>query len=111
MLDIGPETIRTFEATLEGARSAIWNGPLGIFEREPFDRGTNAIARAVAALEGQTVVGGGETAAAVRRLGLDEQIWHVSTGGGAALAFLSGRTLPGLEPLRIEAAETAATGG
>jgi phosphoglycerate kinase len=98
-LDIGPDTIRAFETALTGVRTAIWNGPLGRFEVPPFDRGTVAVAKALACLDGMTVVGGGETAAAVRRLGLADRMWHVSTGGGAALAFLGGRSLPGLQPL------------
>jgi phosphoglycerate kinase len=98
-LDIGPDTIRAFEAALTTARTVIWNGPLGRFEVPPFDRGTVAIAEALARLDAMTVVGGGETAAAVRRCGLADRMWHISTGGGAALAFLGGRSLPGLQPL------------
>ena len=112
-LDIGPDTIRAFEAALTGAGAAIWNGPLGRFEAPPFDRGTVAVAKAFARLDAMTVVGGGETAAAVRRHGLADRMWHVSTGGGATLAFLGGQSLPGLEPLyeREAVAPASSAGG
>ena len=112
-LDIGPDTIRAFEAALAGARTAIWNGPLGRFEAPPFDRGTVAVAKALVCLDAMTVVGGGETAAAVRRHGLADRMWHVSTGGGAALAFLGGQPMPGLQPLyeREVAAPAPSTDG
>ena len=97
-LDIGPDTIGAFEAALAGAGTAIWNGPLGRFEAPPFDRGTVAVAKALARLDAMTVVGGGETVAAVRRHGPADRMWHVSTGGGAALAFLGGKSLPGYSP-------------
>lgn len=110
IVDIGPETVAAFVAALAGARTVVWNGPLGVFEQPPFDAGTLAIARAVAALSATTVVGGGETAAAVRQAGVADRIWHVSTGGGAALQYLSGRPLPGLDALDDAPEETAAVG-
>ena len=100
ILDIGPETIEDFRAALAPMRTVAWNGPMGFFEREPFDRGSLEVARILAALpDATTVVGGGETAAAVARAGVADQISHCSTGGGASLRLLEGRSLPGLEVL------------
>ena len=99
-LDIGPKTREAFARALEGARTVFWNGPMGVFEGPPFDEGTLAVGQAIAALEGAfTVVGGGDSVAAVNRLGLKERFGHVSTGGGASLEFLEKGTLPGLEVL------------
>jgi phosphoglycerate kinase len=101
ILDIGPETIEDFRAALAPMRTVAWNGPMGFFEREPFDRGSLEVARILAALpDATTVVGGGETAAAVARAGVADQISHCSTGGGASLRLLEGHALPGLEVLR-----------
>ncbi len=101
-LDIGTETAVIFEKALEGAKTIIWNGPMGMFEEKPFDTGTIAIAEAVAkATENGafSVVGGGDSVAAIKQPGLDDKISHISTGGGAALEFLSGNKLPGVEAL------------
>ncbi len=98
-LDIGPRTIEQFERLLEDARTIFWNGPMGVFESPPFDRGTMAVAHLLARSEAMTVVGGGESVQAVRRAGVAEKITHVSTGGGASLEFLSGVELPGIQVL------------
>ena len=99
-LDIGPETARAFEAEIRGAKIVLWNGPMGVFEMEPFAQGTLAVARALAASEGTTVVGGGDSVAAVNQMGLAGRIDHVSTGGGASLEFLAGDPLPGVACLQ-----------
>jgi phosphoglycerate kinase len=101
-LDIGTETIDIFKQALEGARTIVWNGPMGMFEEKPFDEGTVAIAKAVAEAteKGATsIVGGGDSVAAVNQAGLDDKISHISTGGGATLEFLAGDVLPGVAAL------------
>lgn len=98
VLDIGPETTREFSQALAGAKTAVWNGPLGVFE-EGFQEGTEGVARALAKLTGTTVVGGGDSVAAVRKMGLAASFTHVSTGGGATLDFLAGKKLPGVEAI------------
>jgi phosphoglycerate kinase len=99
-LDIGPESVFRFAAELGGAGTVFWNGPMGVFELAPFAEGTRGVAQAVADCPGLTVVGGGDSAAAVRTLGLDESAFtHISTGGGASLEYLEGKTLPGLAAL------------
>jgi phosphoglycerate kinase len=99
-LDVGPRTVEVFGQELAGARTVFWNGPMGVFELAPFQEGTRGVARAVAAIDGLSVVGGGDSAAAVRQLGLDEAAYgHISTGGGASLEYLEGRELPGLAVL------------
>jgi phosphoglycerate kinase len=99
-LDIGPLTVDLFTAELVDARTVFWNGPMGVFELAPFAAGTRGVAEAVSAVDGLSVVGGGDSAAAVRQLGLAEEAYgHISTGGGASLEYLEGRELPGLAVL------------
>ncbi len=98
-VDIGPITCSRFQERLSTARTILWNGPLGVFEIDPFARGTLAVAQAVAASPATSIVGGGDSVAAVNRAGVADRINHISTGGGASLEFLSGRKLPGVEAL------------
>ncbi len=98
--DIGPKTITNYEAALRDAKLIFWNGPMGVFEKEEFAKGTIAMARAVANAEAITVVGGGESVEAIKGSGFADRITHISTGGGASLEFISGASLPGVEVLR-----------
>ncbi len=100
ILDMGPRTLELFHERLEGARTVVWNGPMGVFEFPKFAVGTEAVARMLAALPGSTtIIGGGDSAAAVKQAGLADKMSHISTGGGASLEFLEGRTLPGVAAL------------
>ncbi len=98
-LDIGPKTIATYRDVIAGAKTVIWNGPMGVFEIDQFAKGTIEVAKAVASVKGTTVIGGGDSIAAVAKAGVTDKITHVSTGGGASLEFLGGRELPGVAAL------------
>jgi phosphoglycerate kinase len=99
-LDIGPDTAAAFSNEIAGAKTVLWNGPMGVFELAPFAAGTHQVAEAVAGCKGFTVIGGGDSAAAIRGMGLADSIDHVSTGGGATLEFIEKGDLPGLRALR-----------
>lgn len=99
ILDIGPQTVRLFGERLEVAKTVVWNGPMGVFEFPRFAQGTLAIAEKLAQIEAMTIIGGGDTAAAVRQAGLADKMSHISTGGGASLEFLEGKPLPGVAAL------------
>ena len=99
-LDIGPHTVEQYSSTISGAKTIFWNGPMGVFEKEAFAKGTMAMAKAVAHANATTVVGGGESVEAVKASGFADRISHISTGGGASLEFISGAALPGVEVLR-----------
>jgi phosphoglycerate kinase len=99
MLDIGPKTVALFVGKLEGAKMVVWNGPMGVFEFEPFAAGTLAVAQMLAESDATTIIGGGDSVAAIQQAGLSDQMTHISTGGGASLEMLEGRTLPGLAAL------------
>jgi phosphoglycerate kinase len=98
-VDIGPQTVERYRSKIAEAAMIVWNGPMGIFEKKPFDRGTSEIAQAVAACSGVTIIGGGDSVAAVHQAGMAGRMTHISTGGGATLEFLSGETLPGVAAL------------
>jgi phosphoglycerate kinase len=98
-LDIGPETVETYRSIIAAAKTVIWNGPMGVFEQPPFDRGTVALAKAVAESGATSVVGGGDSEKAIKSAGVADKISHISTGGGASLEFLSGIQLPGVAAL------------
>jgi phosphoglycerate kinase len=99
ILDVGSRTLEAFESVLRGCRTVVWNGPLGVFERPPFHKGTFGLAEFLGDLEALTVIGGGDSAAAVRQAGADKKVSYVSTGGGAFLEMLEGKKLPGIEAL------------
>ena len=98
-LDIGPKTMEAYSAALGDAKTVVWNGPMGVFEIDAFAKGTMAVAEAVARVKGTTIVGGGDSIAAIKKSGVSERITHISTGGGASLEFLGGQTLPGVAAL------------
>ena len=99
-MDIGPVTVKAIAAVLQGAKTVIWNGPAGIFEFDQFAEGTKGIAQALADSRATTIVGGGNSAAAVEKLGFADKMTHISTGGGASLEFLEGKELPGVAALQ-----------
>jgi len=98
-LDIGPRTIEAYSAALTDAKTVVWNGPMGVFEIDAFAKGTIGVAQAVARVNGTTIVGGGDSIAAIKKSGVSDRITHISTGGGASLEFLGGQTLPGVAVL------------
>jgi len=98
-VDIGPETIKLFEDKLKSAKTIVWNGPLGIFEMDAFSKGTLEVAKFIATLDTTSIIGGGDTAAAIAKFKLEDKMSHISTGGGASLEFLEGKTLPGIAAL------------
>jgi len=99
-LDIGIKTIELFKKELENAKTIVWNGPLGVFEIDQFDKGSREIARFIVELKATTIIGGGDTAAAIAKYGLEDKMSHISTGGGASLEYLEGKTLPGIAALK-----------
>ncbi len=106
-LDIGPKTVEKYKEILAKAKTVVWNGPVGVFEMQPFDRGTRGLAEFLATRQdATTIIGGGDTAAAVKLFGLEEKMSHVSTGGGASLEYLEGKTLPGIAALQNRMART-----
>ena len=98
-VDVGPKTVKLFEDKLKSAKTIVWNGPLGIFEIDAFSKGTQEVAKFIAALKTTSIIGGGDTAAAVAKFKLEDKMSHISTGGGASLEFLEGKTLPGIAAL------------
>ena len=99
-LDVGPKTVDRFKEALADAKTIVWNGPLGVFEMEAFGRGTTALADCVAASGATTIIGGGDTGAAIHRAGVADKVSFISTGGGAFLQWLEGKELPGVAALR-----------
>jgi phosphoglycerate kinase len=98
-LDIGPKTTERYAEIIKGAKTVVWNGPMGVFEIDDFAAGTNALAHAIAGVNGTTIIGGGDSISAITKAGVADRITHISTGGGASLEFLAGERLPGVEVL------------
>src|SRR3989338_2706755 len=98
-LDVGPETVESFKKVLKGAKTIVWNGPLGVFEMDKFAKGTEEIAKYIASLKVISIIGGGDTAAAIAKFKLEDKMTHISTGGGASLEYLEGKVLPGIKAL------------
>ena len=98
-LDIGPETCKLYADAVKDAKLVVWNGPMGVFEMDAFCKGTEAVAKAVADSNAVSIVGGGDSVAAIKKIGLEDKISHISTGGGASLEYLEGKVLPGVEAL------------
>ena len=98
-LDIGPDSVKSFQKELGACKTVIWNGPMGVFEMEKFAKGTFAIAETLAKMDGITIIGGGDSVAAVEKAGLADKMSHISTGGGASLELLEGKVLPGVAAL------------
>jgi phosphoglycerate kinase len=98
-VDIGPKTIKLFTDKLKSAKTIVWNGPVGIFEMDAFSKGTQEVAEFIAGLKATTIIGGGDTAAAMAKFKLEDKMTHISTGGGASLEFLEGKVLPGIAAL------------
>lgn len=111
-LDIGPETVKLFEGTLKNAKTIVWNGPLGVFEMDKFARGTEDIAKFIASLKGViSIIGGGDTAAAMAKFKIEDKMSHISTGGGASLEYLEGKGLPGIDALNDKKSSCCCCGG
>ena len=98
-LDIGPKSVEIFTEVLKSAKTVVWNGPMGVFEMPNFAKGTNAIAKVLADIDATTIIGGGDSVAAVNQAGLGDKMSHISTGGGASMEFLEGKALPGIVAL------------
>jgi phosphoglycerate kinase len=106
-LDIGPKTVAKYASIIQRARTVVWNGPMGVFEMAPFAQGTIGVAKAVAGVHGTTIIGGGDSVSAVTQAGVADHMTHISTGGGASLEFLGGRTLPGVAALERKSSASA----
>ena len=98
-MDIGPATIELYQDTIKDAKTIVWNGPMGVFEVDAFSTGTNQVAQGVAKSSANSIIGGGDSVAAIEKAGLTQEITHISTGGGASLEFLEGKELPGVVAL------------